>query len=690
MSLGRTLPSLLTEACDRYPNEQAVNQWTQTGWRSLSTSELHNAASQLGAGLSNLGLTPGDRVALLMHSDINFCIADLGSLMAGLVNVPIDLAQTLENIIFILKHSQAKALILTDLDLFYQVMPYFWETPDLETIIVAETASDWQKTRSQLLTGQTDDRESTFSEIPAAACLRLPVFLCQARPEQPCPPPPFPQCIQLFSLEELCVRSQESEVRSEEQLNSEIAATELATIIYIAGTTKQPRGVMLTHENISANILAAFSSFPGLKTGAEEVALSFLPLTHIFARAFLYGHLNYGHSVYFSTPSRVVKHLQEVQPTILITVPRLLEKVYSKIVERGQRLKGGKKLIFNWALKLAQQYKITQPPQGLYALQLMLADKLVFSQWRAVFGQNMKALISGGAALNADLTNIFSAAGIPVFQGYGLTETSSVLTCNRGEYNCAGTVGVSIAGVKIAIADDGEILVKAPYIMQGYYQDPIATGETLDEEGWLHTGDLGEFTEAGFLKITGYKKQLFKLSTGKYVTPQPLESQLKQSPLVKQAATVGVGKKFCAMLIFPNLEQLKRKARAKGIDLPIDSLLEHPQILALYQQLVTVANQQLPNWSTVKRFRLVNSTLTLENGLLTPSLEVNRQHIEEVFATEIAAIYEETKPQVTASQSSKLPVVFSVWRRKLWRFIQNLFRPDKEEIPTSVPLKQES
>ena len=646
MILGRTLPSLLDQGCDRHPNSHALNHWTVSGWQSLSNQAFRTAAEELALGLLDLELEKGDRVALLMRSDINFCIADMGCLLAALVDVPIDLTQTIENIIFILGHAKAKALIISDLDLLYQIIPYLGDAPDLQAIIVADVPGDWQKRRSQLLAcqpinhGQKEVPKTDKTEIPVFACLRIPIFLCQARLEQSCPSPPFPQCIQLFALEEVRAKGRDRATAAKlQQLRSEIAATDLATIIYIAGPTRKPRGVILTHENISADILTAFASYRDLERGGQEVALSFLPLNHIFARAFLYGHLNYGHSIYFSTPSLVAKHLKELQPTILITVPRLLENAYRKILKKGRRLTGFNKVAFDWALNLAKGYELGQHPRGFYALHLKIADKLVFAKWRAVFGGRLKALLSGGAALKAEIANIFSAAGIPTMEGYGLTETSAVLCCNRGKFNQAGTVGVPIPGVEMAIADDGEILVRGPYVTQGYYQDPEATREVIDEDGWFHTGDLGEFTEGGFLKITGLKKSLFKLATGKYVTSEPLENQLKQSPLVENAIAVGAQQKFCAMLIFPNLHALRHQVQAMGIDLPTEALLKHPCVIALYQALVDEANCHLPYWSTVRRFGLVNVKLTVENGMLTPTNQVQRAKAIEAFAPEIDAMY---------------------------------------------------
>ncbi len=721
--LGHTLPSLLDEACVSSLNPHALNQWTETGWQPLSNQAFQRAAEEVALGLLDLQLEKSSRIALLMHSDVNFCIADMGCLLAGLVDVPIDLTQTLEHIIYILRHAEAKALIVSNLDLLYQVVPYLWETPKLKAVIVADVPADWQQIHSQILTYQPsgsedkqtqEPKEEETKENPETACLCIPKFLLQTNQQHPCPV--FPQCIQVFSLSEIRARGQAQISQSkQQQLRSTLAANDLATIIYIPITTAEPQGVMLTHENLSANALAMFTGIPNLEFGDKEVILSYLPLTHIFARVLLYGHINYGHSIYFTTPNRVIKHLKEVQPTIFATVPLLLEKVYSKILEEGSKhlkpttvrevkydvlsrirtlavqmirreeqpkthkfhlssLRLGVNLsplqwkfpplrisvstsklreiaftqrIYNWALNLAKQYELGQPPRGRYALMLKLADRLVFWRWRNVFGDRLKYLISGGAATKAEIANLFGAAGVTILQGYGLTETSSAVTCNRGEFNRAGTVGVPVAGVEIAIAEDGEILTRSPYITQGYYKNPEATQQLIDKNGWLHTGDLGEITDEGFLKITGLKKSRFKLSTGKYVIPQPLESKLEQSPLVAKAVTVGAERKFCAMLIFPNLDNLLPYALSIGIDLPTEALLKHPCIIAIYQALVDEANCHLPHWSTVKRFQLINATLTVENGMLTPNQQVKRALITEAFAQEIDAMYGDSEDKGT-------------------------------------------
>jgi long-chain acyl-CoA synthetase len=742
--LGRTLPSLLDEACDRTPNSRALNQFTETGWQPLSNHEFRTAAAELALGLLDLQLEAGDRIALLMHSDVNFCIADMGSLLAGLVNVPIDLTQTIEHIIFILQHTEAKALIISNLDLLSQIIPYLQNATHLKTVIVADLPIEWHQEDDTVTGGRGDSEtrlkdslirfaETTVEKLSSSTVLPAspdsgntlavlshhlhPSLHPLRSPSETSPRHRVPLSPrQVFSLAE--IRSQGRTKNSEfsfQELNSKLIANDLATIIYIPGVTGEPQGVMLTHENLSANALAMFTGIPDLGLGTEEIVLSFLPLTHVFARVLAYGHINYGHSIYFSNSSRVLKHLKEIKPTIFATVPLLLEKIYHKLLEAGEKKqiqsqkethtrvklprpnitlssfnfsprwlrktslatwreatvrlsKTGRTIkthllsprnaislrqfylplsqsMLSWAIKIAQKYELGKIPQRRYALMLKLADRLVFSQWRAVFGGNIKYLISGGATLKAEITNLFAAAGIKILQGYGLTETSSALACNRGQFNRAGTVGVAIAGVEITIAADGEILTRSPYITQGYYKNPQATQHLIDTQGWLHTGDLGEVTSDGFLKITGLKKSRFKLSTGKYVTPQPIESRLEKSPLVTKAVTIGADCKFCAMLIFPNLDNLQQQALSIGIDLPIEELFKHPCILALYQALVDEANCHLPHWSTVKKFRLINAKLTVEDGLLTINQEVNRAKVLEVFAQEINAIYEDKRMQ---------------------------------------------
>jgi long-chain acyl-CoA synthetase len=670
--LGRTLPDLIDQACEDQPSsqedsptsQQTLNQWRKGRWQAFPIAEFRHAAEEFALGLETLGLMRGDRVALVMHSDTGFAIADLGCLLAGLVDVPIDLTQTIENILFILQHTAAKALVISNQDLLNQLMPYLWETPELRSVVLVEGGetqgveetrgvgdaetrgnggrSDLECEASETSQDSTSPQSPSLSAspcppVPASSSLQIPRLLCH-QPDHGCTSV-CPQCVQLATLDEVRAwgREQWSEA-AVQGLRDAIAPQDLATILYIPSETKRPRGVMLSHENITANVLAAFTSYPDLPTGPEEVAMLFLPLTHIFARVFLYGHLAFGHSVYFSDANHLIKHLRRVKPTFLITVPRLLEKVHERILDRAQHLSRFDRAVLLWAIKLAQRFKLNRPHR-LYALQMQLADRLVFGQWRAVFGGRLRACICGGAALSGELVRFFSAAGVPVLQGYGLTESSGVLCYNRGTENRAGTVGVPIPGVEVAIASDHEILIRAPFVMQGYYREPDATRHAIDEEGWLHTGDLGTLSDDRFLTITGVKKPLFKLSTGKYVSALPLEQGLMRSPLVAHAVTVGLNRKFCGLLIFPNLEALRVGAEVWGIDATQSDWLKHPRILALYQPLIDAANCHLPYWSTVRKFALVDAELTQENGLLTADEQVNRAAVLERFEKEIEGLY---------------------------------------------------
>ena len=373
-------------------------------------------------------------------------------------------------------------------------------------------------------------------------------------------------------------------------------------------------------------------------------------MTHIFARTLHYGYVYYRTSVYFTTPDQLGEDLKKVRPTVFATVPRVLEKVYSRIREKAATLTGLKKQLLQWSLDLAGRYELGREPEGLYAFWLKLADLVVFRQWREALGGRVKYVICGGAALNADLANIFAAAGVNILQGYGLTETSPVITFNRPHQNRAGTVGTPLPGVEVRLADDGEILTRGPHVMQGYYKEEEKTAEAIDADGWFHTGDIGEFTDTGFLRITDRKKDLFKLSTGKYVMPQPLENELTAEPLVEQAVVVGAGHKFCAALIFPDQDTLRVFARSRGIGASnsAEKLIEHPVVRRRYQELVDEANRGMDHWSTIKRFALVPAHLTIDNGLLTPTLKVKRRQVHEQFADEIKALYDEAERSASA------------------------------------------
>jgi long-chain acyl-CoA synthetase len=611
--LGKTIPSLLDAACERTPNATAFNQWRNNAWQTMSNRAMQTAVEALALGLRELGLNPGDRVAFLLNATVDFALADLGCLLAGLVDVPIDMTQTLENIVFAVRHSGAKALVVTNSDLLSQLLTHLVNLPELEHILVAseETAlvdCDW----SVRFLGSV-----------------------QAIGEK--------------------VRSPERLIAFRQALNPQ----DLATIIYIPDSDNHMVGVMLTHENITGNALATFGEMSELSWGESEKALSFLPLTHIFARHLLYGHIYYGHSIYFSDPNRVVKHLAEIQPSVLAAVPLLLEKVYSQIRDRGGKLKQPwERQIFAWALKLAQRHELGQSTDDLYPILLKVADRLVFKHWRSGFGNKLKYLLCGGATLKPEITNVLTAAGLPVIQGYGLTQTAGVVCFNRPEHNRSGTVGEPVPGVELAIATDQEVLVRGPYITSGYFQNAAATAELIDAEGWLHTGDFGSMTTDGQLQITGLKKSLFKLCTGKYIAPQPIEARLKASSLVAQVMLVGSDRKFCGALIFPDFLKLRQQLEVVDLgNLSDAELLQHPCVVGWYQTIVDAANCHLPYWSIVKRFRLVNAELTQKGGWVNAQGELHRYRIAQRFALEVAAIYGDELPEPKRKQKVNAAVL---------------------------------
>jgi long-chain acyl-CoA synthetase len=640
--LGRTIPSLLEEA-DTLPKtflnrrgSRTFHHWTNKGWQSTSDLMLRIAVEDLALGLGAFGLQRGDRVALLMYSDVSFCVADLGSLLAGYVNVPIDLTQTLEHIIHVLNDAEAKILFVSTTELLNQISTYLHQVPTLQRVVVCQSTPVQAKVQS----APPETHAIPIEALPESCLILSPVHPSHTEQVVTCPG------IEVWSLNSVQRRGEAHRTDvSVQNLYASLHPEDLATIVYIPDGTGDLQGVMLTHQNLTANALAAFKSLPGLRKGPKEVVLSFLPLNHVFARSLLYGHIAYGHQIYFTNANRVLKHLQEVNPTVLSTVPLLLDKVYSKLQEAAHKPArfSMQNWILQWGLGIAQRYQVGCKPQGWDRLLLKLADPLVFARWRSVFGGRIRYLLSGGAALKADVVNAFAAAKIPIFQGYGLTQTSSVVCYNRGILNRAGTVGMPLPGAEIRLALDQEILVRGPYNTPGYFNNPDATRKLIDSEGWLHTGDLGEYTAEGFLKIKGLKKDIFKLATGKYIAPDPIEQRLRQSPLISQAVVVGSDRKVCGALIFPHWSVVRHHAQQQGLVLSVEELIHHPWTQALFQVAVDGANCHLPYWAKIKPFRLMPTSLTVANGLLTAEGKLARSAIGEHFAREIEGLYGETK-----------------------------------------------
>ena len=594
--LGRTLPSLLYHANASHPNSRAFVQKEGGSWKAYSTDEFKDAAEELAVGLLDLGLRPGDRVALYQESDVYFCLADMGCLIAGLIDVPVYLTHTPETIKFVLNHAEVQAVIASGGGRFDELIEALEFPTGVRHIILTEPAHD----------------------IKALG---------------------VPEEISLLTLSDVRSRGRELILDDSEHvraLSDRLDPSDLATIIYTSGTTGRPKGVMLTHENISSNALMAFSGIKSYKPGmGGEVMLSFLPLTHVFARTLYYGALARGTSLYFSHPDRLVEDLSTVRPTVISTVPRVLEKVYAKIIARTQSATGLKGKIARWGLNRAQR------ESSHSGLLFGAADRLVYKKWRAIFGGKIRWIISGGAALNSEITEVFNRAGLTILQGYGLTETSPVIAFNRPDSNRAGTVGTVLEGLELKIDVDGEILTRGPHVMAGYFRDEERTAAMIDEEGWLHTGDIGELSEDGFLTITDRKKDLFKLSTGKYVMPQPLENRLAAEPLIDQSVVIGSGHKFAAALIFPSEDNIRTLAQSLGISSAIElpALCKNERILTEFSRIVDKANEGMSHWSTIKRFTVVPAQLSVENDLLTPTLKVKRAGVRNTFSEAIEELY---------------------------------------------------
>jgi len=427
----------------------------------------------------------------------------------------------------------------------------------------------------------------------------------------------------------------------DEQIISRISGETLATIIYTSGTTGDPKGVMLSNRNIVSNIKDSMPVFTFAEKGAK--ALSFLPLNHIFERMVTYIYFHGGLSIYYAESMDTIgDNLREVQPMVFTTVPRLLEKVYERIVAKGLELKGIKRALFFWALDLGKRYDNAVPQGWWYNLQLSLANKLIFNKWRAALGGQVKAIVSGSAACQVRLIRIFTAAKVGIMEGYGLTETSPVITVNHfeSEGRRIGSVGPLIDHVEVLLAEDGEILCKGPNVMMGYYKRPELTAETI-REGWFHTGDIGEWVDGRFLKITDRKKEIFKTSGGKYVAPQVIENKMRESPYIEQMMVVGSDRKFVSALIVPSFLQVRKYLEDHQVQAPAlnTSLIQLPAVMELIQKQVDKYNPEFSRVEQVKKFTLLPAEWTIDTGELTPSLKIKRKAIETKFSAEIEGMY---------------------------------------------------
>jgi long-chain acyl-CoA synthetase len=589
-----SISGLCLVATLKHGKPDALNQKVDDEWIHISAITFVERVQSVALGLAALGIRPGDRIALLSENRPEWSIVDLAILSLGAINVPIYTTQAVDQIDFILKDSGARAIFISNRKLYRHARAVLAERK-LEHLIffdpeVAEDIDRGISLESLENTGQTQARER-----PEA----FDAYLGAVRPD------------------------------------------DLATIIYTSGTTGEPKGVMLTHNNFMSNVLAITK---GLPIGPTDVALSVLPLSHIFERAGFYVFCYNGVSVYYAASfDQVGENLREVGPTVMTAVPRLFEKVYHRIIKKGMAEKGWKRRIFTSSLAVGQRYGELKDTRRRVPARLRLkqglASRMVFSKWREGVGGRLRYFVSGGAPLSPALSYAYLAAGIPILQGYGATETC-IVTANRPDNNHVGSVGIPFDGIELRIAEDGEILVRGPNVMRGYYGQPEATAAVL-KDGWFATGDVGHIEKDGRLYITDRKKDLFKLSNGKYVAPQLIESLLKQSEFVNQVTVVGAGRKQPAALIVPDWENLKEALSETEKGFPQDrvELSRYSAAIKIVQRDVAALTSELSDYERIRRVALLPNEFSIDGGELTPTLKIKRRVIDERFGDLIEELY---------------------------------------------------
>ncbi len=561
-------------------------------WKKYSTADCKGIIDNLSAGLLSLGISCGDmtpegrdKVAILCKNRPEWIMLDLAVQQIGAILVPIYPTINVNELHFVLSDAQVKIAFVNDEDLFLKVGSLKEKVPSLNHIFTFEhvqNARFWKEVTS----------------------LSTPEGVIEAK-----------------------------------KIATTIDYEDLATIIYTSGTTGTPKGVMLSHRNILSNVIASSPCFP---PGNDLRSLSFLPMNHIFERMVTYLYLFNTTSIYYAESLDTIgENLKEVKPNMFTTVPRLLEKVYDKIMQKGNELSGIKRKLFFWAHDLAEKFEINKNQGFWYNIQLSIANKLIFNKWREGLGGNLKCIVTGGAACQVRLIRIFTAANIPIMEGYGLTETSPVISVNRFNEDGRrfGSVGPLIEGVEVKIAEDGEILCKGPNVMMGYYKRPDLTNQDI-VDGWYHTGDIGILSEDNFLKITDRKKELFKTSGGKYVAPLAIENKLKESPFVEQVMLVGADRKFVSALIVPSFPNLHDWARKNGIpEMSNEELLENSKVKDMLKELVESFNKFFNHVEQVKKFELLPDEWSVDTGELTPKMSLKRKVVIEKYRDAIERIY---------------------------------------------------
>ncbi len=560
----------------------------------ISTAEVVTKVNEISAGILKLGMhghdmvvENQDKIAIISKNRPEWLMLDMACQQTGAILCPIYPTTNINELEFIFNDAAIKYVFVTGEDILEKVNNIRDRIPSLRGVYA-------------------------FDEMPG-----------------------------VDHWEKITAGLTEEDLLKVDATRDQVQAHHCATIIYTSGTTGKPKGVMLSHRNLVSNVLNSVDSFP-FRENTTARALSFLPLNHIFERMVSYIYINSGISIYYAEGMETIgENIREVKPTLFTTVPRLLEKVYERIMSKGAELTGVKKKLFYWAVELAEKYDNLDKGNLVYQAQLAIANKLIFSKWREALGGNITCIITGGAACQVRLLRIFNAAKIPIYEGYGPTENSPVISvnCQYEGGSKIGTVGIVIKGQEVKIQPDGEICVKGPSVMMGYYKQPELTAETIID-GWLHTGDIGVFENGKYLKITDRKKELFKTSGGKYVAPQPIENKMKESPFVEQIIIVGAEQKFVGALIVPSLPNLKEWMGQQGIPFTTtEDAINHPKVLALYRELIEAFNKFFNHVEQIKKFELLPNEWSVDTGEMTPKLSLKRKIIMEKYREAVERIY---------------------------------------------------
>ncbi len=593
----KTLAELFLKAAENHNRADALNFKKEGEWKRISSDEMIARAERIALGLYSIGVKKGDRIALLAANSPEWTLTDAGCQFAGIIDAPVYTTLAPGAVEYIIKDAGAKVFFLQNAECFERLKNILSECPTLEKIIFF-------------------DYENVEAE-------------------------------NAMSLEELERAGAELKAENPALIKNLINAVEpsdVATLIYTSGTTGEPKGVMLTHTNLVSNVLDAGAEHA---FSPNDKPLSVLPFSHVFERTGMYLYILNGMAVYYAESiEKAADNLREVAPTMFVGVPRIFEKVYARAKVKAAQDSPTKEMIFDWAIDVGKQYALLterkQPIPRLLAVKHSIADKIVFSKLREFFGGNLSFCISGGAALSDDIHLIFTGAGIAIMQGYGLTETSPVISTNTGMNTRLGTVGKPIRNVSVRIAEDGEIEISGANVMLGYYNKPEATTDAFTDDGWFKTGDIGTLDADGFLKITDRKKELFKTSGGKYIAPSPIEQQIKASRFVSQVVLIGNERNFPAALVVPNFEQLENYAKIKHLDIKSPSeFCSHPRIINLIERQIAELTKNLSHYEKVKKIALLENELTVEGGELTPTLKVKRRVVDEKYHDVIEKIYAE-------------------------------------------------